>query len=75
MARVAGGAAVTFGQRDSFIGDAHSDTTNFVTAHEIGHLLGLSDDPDDTALMFGQAQQNHPNRCFVNQRSWRGANP
>jgi hypothetical protein len=57
----------------AFVGDLHSASSVNVTAHEIGHLLGIaghSSDPED--LMFATAQATNP--CRLRESDWDTAN-
>jgi hypothetical protein len=52
----------------SIIQDAHPDTTERLTAHEIGHSLGLEDVDDSTRLMFGESRATNP--CILIKPEW-----
>lgn len=55
--------------QQSFIGDDHPDSTENITAHEIGHGLGIhyeSTDPMD--IMFGPLSSSNP--CNVKKSDW-----
>jgi hypothetical protein len=56
-----------------FIQDGHSLSTETLTAHEIGHVLGLDDVNDETRLMHfeGSAAGNN---CFLNKPEWDTSN-
>jgi hypothetical protein len=64
------------GRHEAWVGDAKNGTTDYVTAHEVGHLLGRvtpvhSNDPLD--LMFRGDDGTSP--CEVRRTDWNMVNP
>jgi hypothetical protein len=67
-------ATTVIGLHLTWIQDTHVNSTVNVSAHEIGHELGIayeSMDPIDVMLSFGSAT----NPCNVKQRDWNTVNP
>jgi HEAT repeats/Matrixin len=51
-----------------FIGDFHENSTGNITAHEVGHVLGLNHVPHETSLMFAKSRSTNP--CILRKFEW-----
>jgi hypothetical protein len=67
-------ATTVIGLGLTWIQDSHVNSTVNVSAHEMGHLLGISyesSDAIDVMLSFGSAT----NPCNVKRKDWNIVNP
>ncbi len=63
-----------FDYEASWIGRTYSGTRDYITAHEIGHLLGVSGQfTDNTFLMYESDLLTSP--CKIGKREWDIVNP
>jgi hypothetical protein len=62
----------TISMRLTFISDSRPNTTENITAHEIGHSLGLSDVATATSLMYLLSDAGNP--CLLSKSEWDTSN-
>lgn len=65
-------ATTTISMRLTFISDSRPNTTENITAHEIGHSLGLSDVATATSLMYLLSDAGNP--CLLSKSEWDTSN-
>lgn len=59
--------------KKAFVADDHADTTEHITAHELGHLMNIQHDTTDTnELMYGFATGS---ACALRPSEWNTVNP
>jgi hypothetical protein len=60
--------------RVSFVGPSYNGTRDYITAHEIGHLLGFPGRSTDTTfLMYEDDLSTSP--CKIGKQEWDIVNP